>query len=365
MKNFDFVVVGGGIIGMTTARELAIRGANVALIEKGELGKEASWAAGGILSSMRPWTENSSSAELSEHGKLHYPSFIEALINEAGIDPEYVKSGLIIIEAEHVNDINHWARSKCIKVIEKMENLHANITLPDQVILLPEIAQIRPPRLLTALRESLKKLSVSLYENTTINKFVISAGRCEKVEYKGGELSAESVIITAGAWSKCVLGDKCIDMNIKPIHGQMICVKPIESVLQTIILDGGHYLIPRQDGHVLIGSTMEDIGFNKETTMTAQQELQSWAVTVWPKLKNATLVKHWSGLRPSTDTEKPFIGSVPNFKNLYFNTGHFRKGILQGPSSALLLADMFAGDSSFMEIDEFSLNRQTNSAEIA
>ena len=365
MIKYDFIIIGGGIIGMTTARELAVRGASVALIEKNRLGKEASWAAGGILSSMRPWSENSASAELSEHGKSYYPHFIKSLTDEVGIDPEYVKSGLVIIEAKHVNDINYWARSKCIKVIGKIENLSADITLPDHAVLLPEIAQIRPPRLLVALRESLKKMSVSLYENTTINKFVMNAGRCEQVEYKGGRLSADSVIITAGAWSKLVLGDKYVDMNFKPIHGQMICVKPIESVLRTIILDGGHYLIPRQDGHVLIGSTVEDIGFDKKTTLTAQLELQSWAVSVWPKLKNATLVKHWSGLRPSTDTEKPFIGLVPNFKNLYFNTGHFRKGILQGPSSALLLADMFSGDFSFMEIDEFSLRRQINAAEIA
>ena len=364
MTKFDFISIGGGIIGMTTARELAVRGANVALIEKGELGKEASWAAGGILSSMRPWSENPASAELSEHGKLHYPQFINSLKDETGIDPEYVKSGLIIIEAKHIADIKHWASSKCIKVIEKIENLDAEIRLPEQAVLLPEIAQLRPPRLLKALRKSLELLSVSVFENTDITNLVKKQDRCEQVEFNGGKLSAESVIITAGAWSKLVLGDRADGMNIKPIHGQMMCVKPAESTLQSIILDGGHYLIPRLDGHVLIGSTMEDIGFNKETTISAQAELRDWAVSVCPSLENAKLVKHWSGLRPSTATEKPFIGSVPDFKNLYINTGHFRKGILQAPSSSILLADMFSGDSSFMDIGEFSLNRQANEAEI-
>ncbi len=364
MKKYDFIIIGGGIVGMTTARELAMRDASVAVIEKGELGKEASWAAGGILSSMRPWTENPASAELSEHGKMRYPQYINTLLDETGIDPEYVKSGLIIIEAKHIADLNHWASSKCIKVKEKIEDINPDIKLPDQAILLPEIAQLRPPRLLKALRKSLELLSVSIYENTDITNLMTRNNRCEQVEFNGGKLSAESVIVTAGAWSKLVLGDKVIGMDIKPIHGQMMCVKPTESVLESIILDGAHYLIPRLDGHVLIGSTMEDIGFNKETTMTAQEELRNWAVFVWPSLNNATLVKHWSGLRPSTDTEKPFIGPVPNFKNLYINTGHFRKGILQAPSSAILLADMFSGHSSFMDIGKFAINRQANEAEI-
>ena len=364
MTKYDFIIIGGGIIGMTTARELALRGASVALIEKGKLGKEASWAAGGILSSMRPWIENPASAELSEHGKILYPRYIESIKDETGIDPEYVNSGLIIIEAKHIADIKHWASSKCIKVKENIENINAEIKLPEKAVLLPEIAQLRPPKLIKALRKSLELLSVSLFENTEITDLATRSGRCEQVEYNGGKLSAESVIVTAGAWRKLVLGDRAVGMSIKPIHGQMMCVKPTESVLQSIILDGAHYLIPRLDGHVLIGSTMEDIGFTKETTMAAQKELQDWAASVWPQLKNATLVKHWSGLRPSTETEKPFIGLAPDFENLYLNTGHFRKGILQAPSSALLLADMLSGEPSFMDIGEFSLNRQTNEAEI-
>mgnify|MGYP003648545759 FL=1 len=349
---------------MTTARELAARGASVALIDKGKLGQEASWAAGGIISSMRPWSENPASAELSEHGKMYYPQYIKALLDETEVDSEYVKSGLIIIEAKHIADINQWASSKCIKVIEKINKTSAEIKLPERAILLPEIAQLRPPRLIKALIKSLEQMSVSIFENTDITNLVKRHGRCEQLEFNGGKLSAESVIITAGAWSKRVLNDKSSVMSIRPVHGQMMCVKPAKPSLESIVLDGGHYLIPRLDGHVLIGSTMEDIGFNKETTMTAQEELRGWATSIWPSLKNATLTKHWSGLRPSTDTEKPFIGPIPDFKNLYINAGHFRKGILQAPSSAILLADMFSGCSSFMDINQFSINRQTNLAEM-
>jgi glycine oxidase len=365
MTKYDFIIVGGGIIGMTTARELAMRGFSVALFDKGGLGMESSWAAGGILSSMRPWAEHPASAELSEQGKIRYPDYCELLMDETGIDPEYVRSGLTIIEAAHIAKISAWARSKCVRLSEDVQGIPANIKLPEQAVLLPEIAQLRPPRLLKALYQSLKQLSVSIFEHTEISNIVTKNNQFEYLEFEGDRAVADAIIITAGAWSKSILGNISIDINVKPIHGQMLCVKPTEQRLQTMILDAGHYLIPRLDGHVLIGSTMEELGFNKETTMSARQELLDWAYSLWPDLRSATLVKQWSGLRPSTDSGKPIIGPALNFKNIYLNTGHFRKGILQAPVSAKLLADTLAGDSSFMDIEQFSLENQAIPAEIA
>lgn len=362
MTKFDFIIVGGGIIGMTTARELALRGASVAIFDKGELGQEASWAAGGILSSMRPWTENPVSAELSEQGKLLYPRYASTLKYETDIDPEYIKSGLTIIEPSHIAEIKYWASSKRINVKDYPFNTHHMLRIPQQAVLLPEIAQLRPPRLLKSLYTSLKSLSVSVFENTEITKLVTEKGRFQSIEFVGGKLTADAVIITAGAWSKTLLNNIADNINIKPIHGQMLCVKPTEQILESIILDGGHYLIPRLDGHVLIGSTMEDIGFDKTTTSIARQELLDWAVSVWPDIETAQIIKHWSGLRPSSDIEKPYIGPILGFKNIYLNTGHFRKGILQAPASAKLLADLLSGESSFMDFEKFSINRKQNVA---
>ncbi len=349
---------------MSTARELAVRGANVALIDKGKSGQEASWAAGGILSSMRPWSENSASAELSEHGKTCYPAYVRALSVATGIDPEYVRSGLVIIDAAHIDAITSWAQHKCIKIRMDFKYPGLALVLPEQAILLPEIAQIRPPRLLQALRKNLRQLSVSTFENTPITDLAIKQGRFDHVTFCNGKLAADAVIITAGAWSTLILKNIIGHIEIKPIHGQMICLKPDKHILKSIILDGDHYLIPRRDGHVLVGSTMEAIGFNKQTTMHAREKLLAWAISVWPALKTATLVKHWAGLRPLSNTEKPFIGVVPNFKNIYLNAGHFRKGILQAPASATLLADMLSGHASFMDIERFAISKYEKSAKI-
>lgn len=358
MTKFDFIIIGGGIIGMATARELTIRGANVALFDRGQLGMETSWAAGGIISSMRPWLESKDSASLSEYSKKLYPKYVEKLKQESGVDSEYVKSGLVIINEDHSEKTKKWAIDKKIKLEVNVENTSSSISLPEHSVILPDIAQVRPPKLLKALRKSLEKLLVSIYENTEILNIGVKNNQFQSIEFSEGKLAADSIIITAGPWSKTVLSRIDVEVGVKPIRGQMLCLKPDDVITERMILDGGHYFIPRKDGHLLIGSTMEDTAFVNETTKEGKQELLDWAYKMSPKLKKAKPVSHWSGLRPSTSIGKPLIGRVPSFKNIYLNTGHFRKGILQAPSSAQLLVDSIFEKPSFMDIENFSLQKE-------
>jgi glycine oxidase len=151
---------------------------------------------------------------------------------------------------------------------------------------------------------------------------------------------ADTFIITAGAWSKQLLGANCDHITIKPVLGQMLCVKFSEQILETMVLDGGHYFIPRMDGHVLIGSTMEYVGFDKGTTETARKELMDWATALWPDINKAELVQHWSGLRPATENSKPYLEQLAGYDNIFINAGHFRKGILQAPVCARKTAEL-------------------------
>ncbi|MBL1143141.1 MAG: glycine oxidase ThiO [Proteobacteria bacterium] len=363
MGKTDYIIIGGGIVGLMTARELSNQGASVAIFERNKTGMESSWAAGGILSAMRPWAESTSSVLLSEQGKKLYPDYAQSLLDETGIDSEYIKSGLIISDREHAEKTRVWARNGNIRLVEDIENNSDNINLPDYSLLLPDIAQVRPPRLIKALRLSLENSPVVIYENTEITNILLKNKQFQGVEFIGGKVIADSVIISAGAWSKQILGNIGAEIKIQPIRGQIVCVKSKEKILNNIILEDAHYLMPRKDGHILIGSTMEDVGFNNGTTKVARKELLDWAYTVIPDLNKAVPVYHWSGLRPSTASNKPIIGQMPGFRNIYLNTGHFRKGILQAPSSAKLLVDTLSGKKSFMDIENFNLEIAEKSLE--
>lgn len=325
---------------MTMARELAMRGLSVTLFDKGKLGMESSWAAGGILSPMRPWLEHPCSAELSSEGKACYADFIEELKEETGIDPEFYRSGLLMINESDVEHTRQWADENQVLTAENYEDYPSNMRLPAKSIFLPEIAQVRVSRLLKALHASLIKLGVTIFENTAITGLEINNARCTSVVTRSKKYYADSFIVSAGAWSEQILASINEDIKIKPVMGQMLCVKFPRQKLKTMVLDGGHYFIPRRDGHVLIGSTMENVGFEKETTQSARNELMEWACALWPDIADAEFVKHWSGLRPATDNGKPYLGKLEDYENIYINAGHFRKGIIQAPICARNIADM-------------------------
>jgi len=363
---YDYIVIGGGVIGMTTAREIAIRGASVAILDHQLFGNEASRAAGGILSPMRPWIENQDSIILSEHAKTLYSDFTSSLKNETGIDSEYVKSGLVIINKKHAQETKNWAYKNKIHFSDETNVNHSKINIPEYSILLPEIFQVRPPLLLKALYKSLKNLAVNLFENSKISHIGVNDNKFECITLDNDKkIFADHLIFTTGAWSKLLLNFINKDADVKPIRGQIICIRSNNLITDKIILDGGYYYIPRLDGNILLGSTIEDVGFDNETTDIARNQLLDWGYSIIPELAQSEFIGHWSGLRPATNDGKPIIGPVPDFKNIYINTGHFRKGILQAPSSAKLLTDYLFDKPSFMDINGFSLKRSINTKKIA
>lgn len=340
MSKNDCIVVGGGIIGMATARELALRGLKVSLFDKGKLGMESSWAAGGILSPMRPWSENPDSFKLSHQGKAAYAGFISELKQQTGIDPEYYCSGLLMINQDDVEKTLQWAKNHEILFDEEYKNYPANMRIPAKSIFLPEIAQVRVPRLLKALHASLLDLQVNIFENAELADLDNTQGILQSVTTSGKKHYADNFIITAGAWTEKLIKKNDAQIEIEPVLGQMLCLKFPQQRFDMMVLDGGHYFIPRHDGHILIGSTMEHVGFDKETSETAKNQLMAWARELWPDINNAKFVKHWSGLRPATKNGKPYIGQLDNYDNVYINAGHFRKGILQAPVCARIIAEM-------------------------
>lgn len=355
----DFLVIGGGVIGMTTARELALNGFSVALFDKGELGREASWAAGGILSSMRPWVEHPASAALSNAGKRDYQAFTESLKADTGIDPEYIKCGLFMAGKDDIKHTLDWARQNAVNWSQGKAQIPQSLVLHDDTILLPDIAQVRPSRLVRALAADLRARKVDVFEHMPVSGMSISNGRFHSVTAGNDEFPAGAAIVCAGAWSATLLQQLGIAIDVKPVCGQMLCMHLPGMRLKQIVLDGGHYLIPRADDHFLVGSSMEHTGFRKDTTAETRQKLLEWAHKMWPDSREAVLVDHWAGLRPGSDAGHPYIGKIPGLDGIYFNTAHFRKGVLQAVPSARLLLDYLLKKQSFTDIEAYQPKSET------
>jgi glycine oxidase len=158
-----------------------------------------------------------------------------------------------------------------------------------------------------------------------------------------GEFNADSYIVTAGAWSKGVLGQHALRLEIKPMRGQMLLFKFAEPPLRHIVLQKDLYLIPRRDGHLLAGSTLEDVGFDKSTTAEARDDLLRRAQAVLPQLRDLPVVRHWAGLRPGSPGNIPAIGRHPHLQNLYVNSGHFRYGVTMATASVEILLNELEG----------------------
>lgn len=204
---------------------------------------------------------------------------------------------------------------------------------------LPDVAQVRNPRLIKALRLALERMGVRIVEHTEVTGIVATEDRVERLDTTVGPFAAERYVVAAGAWSKKLLGKRGVQLDIKPVRGQMLLYRAQPGMLRHIILQNGTYLIPRDDGHILAGSTLEDVGFDKATTEEARVALHARALGMLPQLAQAEFIKHWAGLRPGSPGNIPIIARHPQMENLYLNSGHFRYGVTMAPASAQILAN--------------------------
>jgi glycine oxidase len=334
----DILIIGAGAVGCLTAMELTRRGARVTLVERGELGREASWAGGGILFPLLPWRYGEAVNRLALAGAASYPMLAEELHSATGIDPEYIVSGMRALPDFGGDAALQWCAGHGV-----MAEMQAG------ALWLPQVAQVRNPCLMLALRLWLENNGVQLREHTVVNGLEVTGNRVASVQTGVGALHADHIVVTAGAWSRPLLGEHALALDLKPIRGQMLLYRPPPGVLQQIYFQDDFYLIPRRDGHILAGSTLEDVGFDKSTTVEAAGELHRKAEALLPALRDRQPIRHWSGLRPGSSDNIPVIGRHPALKNLWLNTGHFRYGVTMAPASSRLIASLLAGETPFMD----------------
>ncbi|HEX5843297.1 MAG TPA: glycine oxidase ThiO [Pseudomonas sp.] len=343
------LVVGGGAIGMLSAYLLAASGEQVTLLDQGLLGQESSWAGGGIVSPLYPWRYGAAVTALAHWSQDFYPRLGERLLAQTGVDPEVHVTGLYWLDLEDEAEALAWAarEQRPLRQVDIAAVHQAVPALADgfsHAIQMANVANVRNPRLLKALRAALQQLpNVTLHERCAVSGFIREGERVVGVRTSQGAMHAEQVVLAAGAWSGKLLQSLGVELPVVPVKGQMILYKCAADFLPAMVLAKGRYAIPRRDGHILIGSTLEHAEFDKTPTADALASLKASAVDLLPALAQAEVVGHWAGLRPGSPEGIPFIGPLAGHPGLWLNCGHYRNGLVLAPASCQLLVDLMAG----------------------
>jgi glycine oxidase len=358
----DCIVVGGGVIGLMTARQLFNRGVDVMLLERGPLGGESSWAGGGIISPLYPWRYSEAVNVLAERSKRIYPELAEELLDETGKDSELLTSGLFTV-SDSDKKIFDWADRWSVdatyiddaKLIREIEPSVSSELVGG--IWMPDIMQIRNPKFVKALKASFDSLSIGYRESSPVDDILVESGRVTGVKVGADTLAADSVVIASGAWSAQFNSTRST-VDVMPVKGQMIMYKGEPDLVKRIILSEGHYVIPRRDGRILAGSTLEKIGFDKTISSTAYDELHESAVSLIPQLAGLQIERQWAGLRPGTDKGIPYVCQHDEIEGLYVHAGHYRNGIVLGAASAELMADIISGSEPWCDVDPYRIEAE-------
>lgn len=346
-------VIGGGVMGCSTALVLAERGADVVVLERAIPGAEASSAAAGILGAQVELHGRAEDAPLFVRAREAWTGWARALRETTGVDVGHRVSGVLrvarsAVEAHEVEGEVAWQRRIGMRAV-LLDGTGAREVEPElarDVVAaahFPDDAQVDPPALLRALMVALARHPrVTVKSGTTVDRLLVERGRCVGANLGEVEIQADATVLAAGSWSSLVPGVPSALPIVKPVRGQMVLLDERPPRLRTIVFGAGGYTVPRGDGRVLCGSTMEHAGFRKEVTASGVHDILDRALACVPSLGAAQVSGMWSNFRPHVAGQGALVGPSP-LAGLFLATGHHRNGILLSKVTADAVAQSILG----------------------
>lgn len=346
MKSWDAVVIGGGVIGLSVALQLHKHGCKVLVLERGELGREASHAAGGMLAHC---DQNPSLQLLAKLSAEMYPEFVRELEDESAIRVDFRQHGTISFHADYPSNRGHLMSA------EELASKEPRLVPPGPAHLLPE-ACLDPRRLMEALSKSLHRRNVDIATGTPVLAVETEGRKVTSVRTAKSIYPTRFAINCAGAWASNLTP---ASIRTHPVKGQMLSIVPKHGThfpLEHVVRSEGCYLIPRSDGRIVVGSTVEEVGFDKNVQPEVIQRLHRAAAILMPELGEGKILEAWAGLRPGTPDALPMIGET-SYRGYLAATGHFRDGILLAPITAHIIGELVAGQTPDFSLIPFAPER--------
>lgn len=364
----DVIIIGAGIIGCSIAYRLAKAGLKVTVIERNQPGQEASWAAAGMLAPNAEVMHSTPPAltELLAASHAIYPDFVRELENETGMEIGFESTGSVVVakdyeEARVLAGLFERQIEKGIEVQElsskKLHVLEPDLAETTHVgLFFPRDYFVNSRNLVAALVKAAVENGANFLNNMPVTKLEFENNVIKGVRVRGEVISGGTVINSAGCWAGSVRSRNQISLPVRPIRGQIVELANKPQSLCHLIHSTGCYIVPWPDGRVLVGSTLENVGFNKEVTGEGVQQLLSAAIQIIPKLASAPIKAFWAGLRPDTPDNLPILGKI-QFSNYIIATGHFRNGILLAPITAELISDLVISGKTSFSLEPFRPER--------
>jgi len=347
----DVVIVGGGVIGLAIARALRQRGVrDVTLIERGQLGAEASWAAGGILGPQVEADRVDDFLQLACASRDLYPAFANALNEESGTDVELDTTGTLYLAftQEDENELRRrleWQTQAglSVELLNARETRALEPCLSAKVrcaLRFPNDVQVENRKLLEALTIANNKLGVRVVTDCEVRAVRVEHEHVRAVETALGVVSAPFVVLAAGAWTSLINSPDAPlpPIEMEPVRGQMLCFAASPPIAHHVLYSSHGYLVPRRDGRVLAGSTAERVCFDRSVTSEGMNAIKTMTREISPSIAGLPFVSSWTGFRPRAADGLPVLGPCAGIEGLFYATGHYRNGILLAPVTGELIA---------------------------